>query len=179
MPEESLTANIWDLRKLGVGLPKNVLTVKNSDVDYICDHYYPFLQLVNSNAIFTEDTSIKFIPSSAGWIIHDYGEAISASAPHDPKAKVYHSSSVIGQITTASEIANLISTKNWEEAELIAGTLMMQRFMWIASKQYGFELKGYTPTPGDEKRLDRLLKQGMIIEKLAGPKLESSMVGAA
>jgi hypothetical protein len=151
MPEESSISNIWTQRSLGIDLSKNLPSVRHTDVDYICDNYYPFLQLVNSNAIFTEDTSIKFIPSAAGWTIHDYGEAISASAPHTPKTKVYHSSSVMGQTTTAFEIANLISTKNWEAAELIDGTPMMRRFMWLASKQYGFALKGYTPNTSDEE----------------------------
>jgi hypothetical protein len=76
-------SGVWTQRNLGIELPKNLESVTSSDVEYLCDNSYPFLQVVNSDAVFTEETSIDLITASTGWIIHDYGAAISVSASHD------------------------------------------------------------------------------------------------
>ncbi|MBU0744915.1 MAG: hypothetical protein KKE11_06070 [Gammaproteobacteria bacterium] len=186
MLEDSLISNVWTQRSLGIDLSKNLTSVKNSDVEYLCNYLYPFLQLVNSSAIFTDETPIKFITSAAGWIIHDYGEAVSVSAPHDINANqgqdeesglsYKNGGGVMGQIATSYELANLIATKGWNDAELIAGTPLMKRFIWIDSKRYGFELHGYTPEAGDERCFERLHKQAQEngeIWELAKPKVEN------
>ena len=143
------------------------------------------MQLVNVNAVFTEETMVNFIPASTGWIIHDYGEAISTSAVHANVKKKDGTNSggaISDQIATASEIAHLIAEKGWSAVELIAGTKMMQRFIWVESKKYGFALSGYTPDANDEKCYDRLVKnakvKGLIWEKHVAKKPKNEISGA-
>jgi hypothetical protein len=83
--EPSLVSSVWAQRSLGIDLPKNPDSVAPRDVKHVCDSSYPFIQLINSNAVFAEETPINFITTSDGWVIHDYGDAISVSAPHDVK----------------------------------------------------------------------------------------------
>ncbi len=73
--------DIWTQRSLGIELPQNLEDVNATDIEYICNNSFPFLQIINSNAVFDEETSTKFITTSTGWVIHDYGDAISVSAP--------------------------------------------------------------------------------------------------
>lgn len=61
--------------------------VSEADIEYCCNHSYPFLQLVNNNAAFGEELSLNFVTTSTGWVIHDYGDAISVSAPHPTEQK--------------------------------------------------------------------------------------------
>jgi len=87
MPDESL----WELRDIGMKAPiQDQASVSRDDVDYLCDKEYPFLQLVNSDAVFSTETKVEFTKVTINkkvWVIHDYGEAISVSAPHDVKPK--------------------------------------------------------------------------------------------
>ena len=191
--ESSSVSNIWTQRSLGISLPKNLESELHANVEYLCNNLYPFLQLVNVNAVFTEETMVNFIPASTGWIIHDYGEAISTSAVHGVKPKKKDEASGDGegggsggigdQIITVAEIAHLIAEKGWSAVELIAGTKMMQRFIWVESKKYGFGLSGYAPDANDEKCYDRLVKNakvnGLIWEKHVAkkPKNEISSAG--
>jgi hypothetical protein len=160
MTEETAIFNVWSQRDLGVDLSaaKIFETISDADLEYVCNNNYPFLQLINTNAIFGEESPVKFITASTGWVIHDYGEAISVSAPHSLRGDTSNVS-IMEQAKIAEEVAKLIAEKGWHAIELIAGTNMMKRFMWIESKRIKFTLNGYTPTANDEKCHDRLLKR--------------------
>lgn len=194
--ESPQISNVWVQRSLGVDLSKNRLSFTSVDVEYLCDNCYPFVQLVNANAVFTEETSINFITTPKGWVIHDYGEAISVARPHEVVAKKdltdttkEHSNFCIdgskgGQMAAINEVAALIATKGWIAIDVIAGTKMMQRLLWIESKRYGFGLNGYIPGESDEKCYERLLKHtkanGVIWEKQVAlkPKTPNNASGA-
>ncbi len=62
------------------------------------------------------------------------------------------------QIATAAEIADIIAAKGWENAEVIAGTKSILRYLWIELKKYGIELKGYDNDANDEKCYARLMQ---------------------
>lgn len=81
--ESQPVSDIWTQRSLGIELPQNIEAVSASDVEYICNNSFPFLQVINSDAVFSEETSINFVTASTGWVIHDYGDAISVAAPHN------------------------------------------------------------------------------------------------
>ncbi|MDR1057766.1 MAG: hypothetical protein LBL17_04395 [Coxiellaceae bacterium] len=169
--ESSLVSNVWAQRSLGVDLSQGLTSVTPTDIEYLCNTTYPFLQLVNSDAIFAKEVSINFITIPAtGWVIYDYGDAISTSASYGMKAEQNATrngkgvlSGVKGQIFTVTEIAKLIAEKKgWTAVDLVAGTQMMRRCIWLESKRYGFNLKGYTPTTEDEKCLERLMKLAKV-----------------
>lgn len=159
MTKESSGFNIWNERDLGIDTTKaqSFDSVSDSDIEYYCNFSYPYIQLINTNAVFAENMSLNFIQASTGWVICDYGEAISTALPHSLEQKK-NISGVTAQAKTAKEIADLITTKGWTSIEIITGTAIMKRFIWIESKRAQFDLSGYTPNTNDEKCYDRLSK---------------------
>lgn len=153
--ESSLVTNVWVQRDLGLDLSENLTAVTPTDIEYVCDNVYPFLQVVNGDAVFAEETTVNFIPTTNGWVIHDYSEAISVAAPHEAK----RSNEMAAQIVVVSEIANLIAKKGWVVVELITGTPMMQFLLWLETKRYGLTLNGYTPSEIDTQRYDLIIKR--------------------
>lgn len=170
MVEESLGFNIWSERDLGVDTfaTKVFDSVSDADVEYCSNSFYPFVQLVNANTVFGEELPLRFVTTSTGWVIHDYGEAISASAPYSVDLKK-NVTSVLDQAKTAEEIMKLIAEKGWTSIEVIAGTQFMKRFVWMEGKKAKFNLIGYTPTASDEKCYERLAKRakdmGLVWER--------------
>lgn len=154
--ESPSITNVWTQRNLGIDLAQNIELFTPADIEYLCNNYYPFVQLINSEAIFDEEVQIKFITTSFGWTIHDYGDAISTSASHDIKNRM--GSDTTKQIDAAYEIAKLIATKGWTAIEFIAGSALLQHLLWITSKRYNFQIKGYAPTAEEEKCCERLKK---------------------
>ena len=163
--ESSLESNVWTQRSLGIELPKDFESLTAFDIKYICNNFYPFLQVINSDAVFSEETKVNFVPASTGWTIHDYGEAISTSAPKNSDGN----SRILAQYQTMADVATLIAAKRWAAVELISGTQKMQSFLWIELKRYDLELKGYEPSDNDKKLSERLKKhveaKGLTWEK--------------
>lgn len=183
MAEEASGLNIWSDRDLGVDSSpvKFIESISDADIEYICNCKYPFLQLINANAVFEEDLPLNFITASTGWVIHDYGEAISVAAPHysvESKEVQGNNSNIINQATTVEEIANIISNKGWAEVELISGTSMMKRCVWMEAKKFKFTLIGYTPSTSDQKCFDRLAKRakdmGLVWERAISAKAQQT-----
>ncbi|CAL7959437.1 conserved hypothetical protein [Gammaproteobacteria bacterium] len=160
MVEETSVFNIWSERDLGVDAATDQIfdVVSEADVEYCRNYFYPFIQLVNTNAVFDEELPLTFVKASTGWVIHDYGEAISTSAPYLAEQQKT-ASSILDQAKTIEEIGKLIATKGWISVEAIAGTQMMKRFVWIEAKRSKFDLVGYVPSASDEKCYDRLAKR--------------------
>jgi hypothetical protein len=164
MTEESLSSNIWSQRDLGVDLSgaQPVESASDADIEYVCNHSYPFMQIVDSDAVFAEGQELNFITTPSGWVVHDYGEAISVSIPHMSEHQNKENQSnynPIVQATAAEEIAKLTAEKGWLSMEIIAGTQTMKRFLWMESKKAKFDLVGYTPSESDEKCYARLAKR--------------------
>ncbi len=166
----------WAQHSLGIDLPRNLDSVSSADVEFVCNKRYPFLQVINSDAIFAEEATINFITTANGWLIHDYGDAVSVSAPHNEKKQ---EGSTAEQTMVVMVIADLIATKGWQAAELIAGTKKMTFFLWIYSKRFGFELKGFDPTEEDEKKRERIMKLLKESWAMQVKTLEPAMAGAA
>lgn len=166
--------NIWKTRNsLGMDLQRNLGIVTPEAVQYLCS-LYPFLQLIHADALFSETTEVKFISEPlSGWIIHDYDEALSTAAPQDSGRK----KGVMAQVNVVSELVNLIATRRWSKVELIAGTVLMSRLLWIESKRWGFELTRYEPTDGDRKccsfLMEHIESRGEIFSKKAQMTLEN------
>jgi hypothetical protein len=160
MVEEPSIFNIWSERDLGVDTTADLDfdAVSEADVEYCCNYFYPFIQLVNTDAVFSTELPLTFVQASTGWVIHDYGEAISASAPYSAKQQKT-SSGILDQAKTIEEIGKLIAAKGWGSVEAIAGTQMMKRFTWIEARRSKIELLGYIPSVSDEKCYDRLAKR--------------------
>jgi len=156
---ETKSFDVWNERGLGVDtiMASAYNSVSANDNQNLCDNIYPFVQLINSNAVFFDNQEIKFIKLPNGWTIHDYGQALSVAAPHNDKQKhgIIHSSI---QAKIMQEIAKIIVQKEWTAVEIIAGTNTMKKYLWVESKRAKFELTGFTPSESDQKAYDRLAK---------------------
>lgn len=171
---ETKSFDVWNERGLGVDtiMAKAYDSVSTNDNQNMCDSVYPFVQLINSNAVFFDNQEIKFIQAANGWSIHDYGQALSVAAPHNDNRQ-YAIIDPSVQAKIMQEIAKIIMQKEWTAAEIIAGTEMMKKYLWIESKRSKFELSGYTPSESDEKsykRLEELFKKNKQIWEYDLPK---------
>lgn len=171
---ETKSFDVWNERGLGVDtiMAKAYDSVSVNDNQNICDNVYPFVQLINSNAVFFDNQEIKFIQTPQGWSIHDYGQALSVAAPHNNN-QLYAIIDSAVQAKIIQEIGKIIMQKEWTAVEIIAGTAVMKKYLWIESKRAKFELAGYTPNESDEKsckRLEELFKKNKQVWEYDLPK---------
>jgi hypothetical protein len=161
-------SSVWNERSLGVKIDASITDlVSDEDVEYYCNYNYPFLQIVNSAAVFDEELTLHFTTLSTGWVAHDYGVAMSVSSPHDSlQPGTLDPRSLLSQVKTAEEMAQLIADKEWSSVEIVNGSQLMKMLLWIETKRYQINLAGYTPTADDEKRYSNLAAnaQNMGIE---------------
>ena len=152
--EVSLLSNVWAGRQFGIDLLQDTNSINPTTIKYICNYFYPFLQLVNPEANETEGFSLNIKTAISGATIIDYNVAMSISLSNNITAN--QKTSTERQIATVSEIANLIATKWWNVVELIAGTDLMKKLLWVESQRYDFALRGYEPTEESKRFLTRL-----------------------
>jgi len=53
--------------------------VSDEDVAFLLSRY-PFLQIVNNASDFSEEFKLSIVSANSGWVMHDYGDAISVSS---------------------------------------------------------------------------------------------------
>ena len=73
--------NIWGKRDDGLFLPEDMfakLPITHEQILYLLS-LYPFLQIVSTEAESFYEDGPKMIASTTGWLLHDYGDAISTS----------------------------------------------------------------------------------------------------
>ena len=110
--------------------------------------HFPFLRIINGDAVFSEDTTFNVIDFNTGWVIRDYGDAIElyASGEYESSVGVPMSPIILDQIRIVSEVMRLVIDKKWKHIEFISGTSMLQSILWLESKRCGIVLKGYEPS---------------------------------
>jgi hypothetical protein len=177
--EEELLKTIWGQRELGLILPFTPAwspEIMQSSLEYIRKYNYPFLQIINSEAVFTARPKVNFFSMDDGWVIFDYGDAMSVAASHgidivlrqeqpqqndgaeggsNKKTECY-GTVIMQQANAAFALIALAKQKSWSGIELIAGTKDMQRYAWIAAQFSDLVLNNYTPTEDDYKSLERV-----------------------
>lgn len=111
--------NLWGNRTQGIELPpSNIFSAINEDIISYLLNSYPFLQIVSTNALFLDEVVPNFIKAKNGWIIHDYGEAMSASSCNLYSSADYYSLS--------SFINGLDNSKDGEGGESGEGTATLK-----------------------------------------------------
>jgi hypothetical protein len=147
-------------------------SVSDADIECCSNFSYPFVLLVSPNEVMF-DMPLNFITASTDWVVRDYGNAISATAPYSKKIK-QNATSVLAQAKTAEELMRLIAKKGWVSVELVGGTQIMERFVWVEAKIAEIDLVGYTPSANDEKCYECLAKYFEEIgrKKYLKPKIE-------
>lgn len=144
---------IWEQRGSGdetLGKVQVAPAVSEADIDYLCNHIYPFIQMINGKMSFEKEFTLTL--RRLNWVINDFEEAISASAPSRDRANI------VSQAEIAKEIIKLVMSKNWPSIEIIAGTPTLQRMIWIEAGRAKLEVTGYAPTSKDEEVYKRLFE---------------------
>lgn len=172
--------DIWGKRERG--LPDTMIDwtgpVRHEDVQYLLSRY-PFLQIINTDAHFPEGgVEPKFIKADSGWVIHDYGDAMSAS-PGDLLYGNYSEKegeeggegsggkgTIIKQAyLTAQEMIAIAIQKQWQGINIIDGSPLMKWAAWMAAEDQEFGYSGYEPSDEDHKKRARVRKYIAEISK--------------
>jgi hypothetical protein len=168
--------NIWGKRASGIPVSRIDWNrpVRPEDVQYLLTRY-PFLQIINSDAKFEGAMKVTFVPTKSGWVIHDYGDAMSASpgellfGSYGKDLSVLEeeggeggeggSGTIVNQAyITAQEMVALAIQKGWAGVEVIAGTTLMQWAAWMAAQDRNFSLIGYEPNKEAQDKRARVKK---------------------
>jgi len=177
--------SVWDKRKRGIPISEEELrrAPTREEIAYLISRY-PFIQLVNTGADFKAEAMLDFVFAGNGWVIFDYGDAITASpgealfqwsGPFPGEAKEWGeqtgdtdegeggavampgSGTIVKQaFDTTMEIMALIKAHEWAGVSFIEGTRDMAWAAWITAELHGFELEGFAATQEEEKKRIRL-----------------------
>ncbi len=183
---EGFLQNVWDKRAEGLEVPAIDWSrpIRPDDVAFLL-RKYPHLQIVNTHASFAEGYDVKFIEASNGWLIHDYGDAMSVSPgrllygegypPQDDDEEgggvgegdmTPGSGTIIKQsVDTAAELIAVAKTKGWDGVTIAAGTDLMQWAAWVACEEQGLRLSGYEPDSDAKAKRDRVRRLGAELGK--------------
>lgn len=180
---ESFLQEMW--QKRAEGLPGYdfdwTQTVTDEDVLYLLQRY-PYLQLLNTQADFSNILPPTFINADSGWIIHDYGDAMSTSpgeklfGPGNPELKDEegeggHGTVINQAFDTAQQMVLLAYEKGWSGIQMVSGTHLMRWSAWIAAADLEMNVIGFEPTTEDEIKRKRLKRELDTV----GVKLKSGM----
>jgi hypothetical protein len=180
---DELLQGVWQRRDKGMLVPPSALNrpVSHAEVQYLVNRY-PFLQLINTEPQLTQVTNPKFITATSGWVIHDYGIALSSSAGKylvDTYPSLYTSQpgeeeggeegggsatglepgkgTVVNQaVVTATQMVAIAIEKGWPGVEIADGTYLMKLAAWLAAQDREYTLTGFEPTAKDQAKRQRI-----------------------
>lgn len=197
---KAILQNVWSKRAKGLPAPKIDWTgpIRNEDILYLVNRY-PFLQLISQEPSFSDELQPKLIQANSGWIIHDYGDAMSSSPGEllygDYSAAIKTlakeeeeeeggegggaadlsagKGTILNQAyLTASQMMAIAIEKGWPGVEIVDGTELMKWAAWMTAEDNNFSLTGYEPSAADRERRLRIRKlRGEIITPTAAPRL--------
>jgi len=185
--------NLWGKRASGLNLPVDDIfkTVTSENIQYLLN-LYPFLQIISTDASFTQAVEPKFITAKSGWVIHDYGEAMSSSLGNLLYSGAeYHSINVNkdkkdddnkggeGDSTlkphgtiikqaydTAVEMIEIALQKKWPGIQIIAGTPVMEWAAWAAAEERKMQVIGFEADKNAQRKKQRLKTMPEIMEAM-------------
>lgn len=190
---DTLLASIWSRREAGISLPTEAdlfRRVTKEDVEYLNNYRYPFLQVMNTDAEFSEEAvEPNFIFLSNGWVIFDYKDAMSSS--YSTKRLRGKKSSIAAgakedaedggeaggesggesggdgtivrqQFETALAMLEEAKAKGWTSVEIIGGNILMKFYAWIAAQELEINVHGFSPTSEQSSHYKNMLKNGVV-----------------
>lgn len=175
--------DIWGLRAEGLPLPKIDLhqPARHEDILYLLNRY-PYLQIISTDPQFPPVIEPKFIKAKSGWIIHDYGAAMSSSLGQDllgsgnPEpfplplentedeggsdiGELIGGGTIVNQaFHTAQQMILIAMEKGWPAVDIISGTAIMQWAAWMAAEDHQYNIGGYVPSMQDIAKRERIVK---------------------
>lgn len=171
--------DLWHKREQGFSMPGiDLNTIRPEDIQFLLNRY-PFLQLISTAANFSGGVEVEFHTAESGWVIQDYGDALSSSPGEylygygDPYKKEEDDEggeggnaefpagkgTIINQaVMTAQEMIALALVKGWPGVSIVSGAPLMQWAAWMAASEYNLSLEGFEPSKLDEAKRKRVLK---------------------
>lgn len=161
--------NVWGDRSIGMDISAiDWSKVNHADILYLL-HLYPFVQMISSKPVWEETIIPHFRKAPSGWLMHDYGQALSCSpgkylfGPGNPEINEEDSDSgsaggtVVKQtVITAEAMVIWAMEKGWPGLEIIAGTDLMKWAIWMAGQDHNFLVLGFEPKPQEKEKLERI-----------------------
>ncbi len=165
-------SSLWEERLLGNDLGEIDWDrpVSHEDVNYLL-RLYPFVQMINSEAVWEETVIPQFSKAPCGWLIHDYGQAMSVSrgnylfgdahpelTDEDEGGEGGDADGTVTKQTfdTAEAMVARAIDKGWAGIEIIAGTDFMKWSVWVAAQIRGYTLLGYEPNRQEKEKYERV-----------------------
>jgi hypothetical protein len=191
---DHLIKDFWENRALGIELPP-LDFISEEAIAYLRERY-PYLQMISMNAKFEESVIPKFKKSPCGWLIHDYGQAMSSSpgpylyGPGNPDLQEDEKSSGAAEgsgtgdgtlvrqtVDTARAMIEFAIEKGWPGVEIISGSELMQWGAWLAAQEKNYPLTGYAPSAEEQRKFDRIKSLRSEREKTVRPDIKPGMAG--
>jgi hypothetical protein len=167
----NFSRDIWGKRAEGLPVIELDVTrrITHDDVLNLLQKY-AFVQVINPESS-GEYEELKFIKVESGWIILDYGPAMSTSPGEllfndifytvteegDLKRICTGTGTRIKQIVdTGTEIVILAAEKNWPGIRIVDGYDLLNWSIWKSAQVYGMTVSGYTPTKADIAKYEQI-----------------------
>lgn len=180
--------DLWENR--AVGLPTESLDKLSPAALAHLRNQFPYLQMISSEAVIEENISPRFKKAPCGWVIHDYGQAMSTSpgkhlyGPGNPELADEDQGGDTGAGTlvwksyeAAVAMIELAIEKGWPGVEIVAGTPFMQWAAWMAAQDKNYLLIGYEPSAAEKQKRERIrrLQQERGMEQGPEPEIGPSL----
>jgi len=168
--------------KLGVDIDV-MREITPEEILYLLDHC-PFLQIVNLE-VGLGNEEVSLVKADSGWVIHDYGDALSSSpgrllfgggyilSGDEDEEGGGGSGLVEGKGTvhkqafdTAMQMVEIAHRHGWPGFHTIDGHPMMMRAAWIMAGKLGLQVTGFEPSVHDEQVRERFDLSETEIEAL-------------
>lgn len=165
---------VWGKRSEGLPVPElNLKTeVTPEEVENILRRY-AFVQIINPEAL-GENEELKLIRSKSGWMILDYGNAMSAS----PGEMLFdHGTYKVAKDGTMERVCSGLGTntlqiiataadmvrrakeeRHWQLVHVVEGHPLMAWAIWKAAQDLQLPITGFEPSKEDEAKYQRILK---------------------
>jgi|WetSurMetagenome_2_1015567.scaffolds.fasta_scaffold222350_1 hypothetical protein len=134
--ERELLKTIWGQRELGVRLPLAPcwrLDTLEQNLEYLKNNLFPFLQLINTTVNFSINNEVKLLRATNGWVIHDYGDAISSCAPNEEiyklleaKPNAANSKELLSSVNETNETDGEDGTDGGDGGDFAGGIIKQQ-----------------------------------------------------
>ena len=159
------------LKKLNVEDVDILRSLTPEEILYLLDHC-PFLQMIALGDQLPSEAP-EFITARSGWVIHNYGDAMSSSPgkllfaggdfrtllndEDDGGATNSGKGTLVKQaFDTAAEMIEIAKKLGWAGAQLIDGHPLMMWAAWMKASDEHFGIEGYQPTEKDQKKRERV-----------------------
>jgi hypothetical protein len=176
-------------------LPNDIFRpISHQDLVYLLN-MHPFIQVINPDGLFEGSLIPEVSESVSGWKIIRYGNDAICSSPGEyifsswddgaflksimGKGKNGESDDGGGDVfgpgkgtiikqthDTVVDIINIVINIGWKGIELVDGTPLMERMLWLLCEEKELNLKGYNPDEEAKEKAERERRRRELFAKL-------------